>query len=225
MTTLLVMAKAPVVGAVKTRLAADLRPVLHEQALVAAAHLAAAALLDTLANLPPDVDRHLALDGDLRQAVDGRAIANALQGWRVTPQRPGTFGQRLAWAHREVAGPRLQIGMDTPHVGGRLLRDVMAQLEQSDAVLGPAYDGGWWAIGLHDGAAAEVLMHVAMSQSTTCAHTRAALLADGLSVSAAPAERDLDHLDDLRAIATAAPELRVSRLARDLGLLDLAVTR
>ena len=68
-------------------------------------------------------------------------------------------------------------------------------------------------------------MHVAMSQSTTCAHTRAALLADGLSVSAAPAERDLDHLDDLRAIATAAPELRVSRLARDLGLLDLAVTR
>ena len=129
----LLVAKAPVAGQVKTRLGARIG---HD----AAADLAAAALLDTI-----DVCReagaqgHLSLSGDLCDAVEGKTISAALDGWTISPQRGDTFAERLVHAHAEAGpGPVVQIGMDTPHVTAAALTAVTEGLAEHDAVLGPA---------------------------------------------------------------------------------------
>ncbi len=150
----LVIAKAPVAGLAKTRLGAEI-------GMAAAADLAAAALLDTLdacrAAFASDCC-HLALTGDLGSAGRADEIAAALSGWSVFGQVGESFGGRLAAAHAEVgrrtSAPTVQIGMDTPQVTGSALREVADGLDDHDALLGPAEDGGWWVLAVRDAGAA-----------------------------------------------------------------------
>ncbi|MDQ4040060.1 MAG: DUF2064 domain-containing protein, partial [Actinomycetota bacterium] len=120
--TLLVVAKAPRPGAVKTRLAADLGE-------IGAARVAAAALLDTILVVGAVFDRRvLALAGDLADTggIDTSAIRAGLSHWQRIGQCSGSLGDRLARAHLDAArlvwpaddrpARVLQIGMDTPHV-------------------------------------------------------------------------------------------------------------
>ena len=202
----LVLAKAPVPGRAKTRLAAA----IGERA---AAEVAAAALLDTIeactAAFGPAGSR-LALDGDLADAVRGAEIEAALAGWTVAPQPDGSLGERIAGACAAVAGPVVQIGMDTPQAGADLLVEVARGLAAHDCVLGPAEDGGWWVLALREPRHAAAVADVPMSTPTTAADTRAALVAAGLDVATAPVLRDIDHLGDLVAVARSAPGLRVA---------------
>lgn len=212
----LVMAKAPVAGRVKTRLGRDI-------GMDEAARLAAASLLDTIDACTSGFGAahcHLALDGDLSTAVDGGLIHRALAGWSVTGQRGDTFAARLVNAHADLAaaarGPVVQIGMDTPQVTPGLLADVVAALgdvggEAADAVLGPAPDGGWWVLGLRDSAGAAPLMDVAMSTPTTWADTRQALTRSGLRVAGTTTLRDVDTVADAVAVAHDAPHSRFAR--------------
>jgi glycosyltransferase A (GT-A) superfamily protein (DUF2064 family) len=193
----LVVAKAPVTGRVKTRLGAVI-------GMEAAARVAAAALIDTLAVCGAAFeDRHLALDGDLRGACSEDDLRDRLGGWVVHPQRGASFGARLARAHAEVAGPgpTVQIGMDTPQVTVADLREVAAASVEGTAVLGPAADGGWWVLGLRDPAAATGLGDVAMSRPDTYLSTRAALQRAGLSVTTGRMLRDVDTVADGHAVA------------------------
>src|SRR4051812_23023435 len=107
-TTLLVMAKAPVPGRVKTRLCPPCDP-------VQAAAIAEAALADTLdAVAGCGVERRLlALDGEPGDWLPA--------GFEVVPQVGASFAARLAAAWTEVDGPGLQIGMDTPQVAATSL--------------------------------------------------------------------------------------------------------
>ncbi|MFW6774075.1 TIGR04282 family arsenosugar biosynthesis glycosyltransferase [Nocardioides sp. CPCC 205120] len=204
----LVVAKAPVPGLAKTRLGAEV-------GMVEAATLATAALLDTLdaAQRYAGPHRcHVALAGDLDEAVDGGGtLRAALTGWTVRPQVEGDFDERLAAAHAEVPGPVVQVGMDTPQVTPDLLAEVVAGLADHDAVLAPAADGGWWALALRDPRDAVALRGVPMSTAGTGAATRAALEAAGLSVGSAPELVDVDEVDDARAVAAAAPSTRFAR--------------
>jgi len=210
--TVLVIAKAPVAGTVKTRLAADLG---GDHRL--AAELAAAALLDTLAACAlPGARRRIALAGSLDDAVRGEEIRRSLAGWEVTGQRCTTLGERLAAAHAEVPGPVVQIGMDTPQVTADLLREVGDGLRRHDAVLAPAADGGWWALALRDGRLAAPLAGVPMSTPTTYADTGVALLAAGLGVGSARRLTDVDHLDDVETVAAAAPGTVFAAVARSI---------
>lgn len=204
----LVIAKAPVAGLTKTRLGAEI-------GMAAAADLAAAALLDTLDAcrdaFAPD-SCHLALTGDLESAARADEIADALSGWSVFGQVGESFGGRLAAAHAEVgrrtSAPTVQIGMDTPQVTGSALREVAAGLDDHDAVLGPAEDGGWWVLAVRDAGAAAVLAAVPTSTADTGARTRAALRDRGLTVGTPPALRDVDTAADARAVAYDAPNGR-----------------
>ena len=198
---LLVMAKAPVPGQAKTRLA----PAFTAGG---AAELAAAALLDTLdAVRSSDVARRIvALSGDLAAASGGDEITRALDALTVIPQQGATFAARLVRAHRDAALsglPVLQIGMDTPQVTGGLLTGAADTLlgEGTDAVLGMATDGGWWALGVTDPDTASVLGDIPMSRSDTGALTRAALVALGSTVAELPVLTDVDTPDDARRVA------------------------
>ncbi|MBZ5735522.1 DUF2064 domain-containing protein [Nocardioides sp. TRM66260-LWL] len=219
--TALVMAKVPVPGRVKTRLAADL-PGSSGQAHEAAAALAAAALLDTLdavAAWAPPGRRVVALDADPADPAAGPhagALVEALDGWRVVPQGEGGLDERLARAHARVDGAVLQIGMDTPHVTPALLDAVAAGLDDADAVVAPADDGGWWALALRSGRDGRALHGVPMSTDTTGEATVAALAALGLRVGSAPVLEDADTLAAARRIAAAAPDTRFARLLERL---------
>jgi len=227
--TLLVVAKAPVPGTVKTRLAADLVAAstgdagrTADWAAQVAAEVAAAALLDTIqacTSAVGAVSCRLALAGELAGAVRAAELRAALVGWRMVPQCDGDLGRRLAHAHAGVAGPVLQIGMDTPQVTGALLRRAAAGLDDFDAVLGPATDGGWWTLGLREGRHAAVLEGVEMSTPHTGHDTRRALEAAGLSVGLAEPITDIDRLADLAAVAAAVPGSRCAAVARTMEVL------
>jgi glycosyltransferase A (GT-A) superfamily protein (DUF2064 family) len=197
----LVVAKSPVPGRVKTRVGADVGMEL-------AAELAAAALLDTLRSCVAavGVDRcRLALEGDIADSPYAARLTASLEDWGVLAQRGVGLAERLAFSHldlvAEADGPVVQIGMDTPQVTADDLVDLINLLAEHDAVLADAEDGGWWALGLRDPRRAEHLVGVPMSTPHTAALTRAAFEGAGLSVGHAPVLRDVDTLEDADAVA------------------------
>lgn len=194
--TLLVVAKPPVPGRVKTRLCP---PLTHAQA----ADVAAAALDDTL-------DAVRGLDVAARVLVADGALS--ADGFEVVQQVGGPFDVRLAAAFDDAARrgrPALLVGMDTPQLTTALLRQCLAALASGEAVLGAAEDGGWWALGLArpDGA---LLRGVPTSRDDTGARQARRLREAGLTVHPLPVLRDVDTVDDALAVAAAAPTTRFS---------------
>lgn len=209
----LVVAKAPVAGEAKTRLAADVGGEV-------AADLAAAALLDTLDACEAAFGRGrrvLALTGALERGARGTEIQRRLRAWTVMSQRGSDFATRLATAHADAAaairGRVVQIGTDTPQVTPECLQDVVGRLSSGlhDAVVGPAVDGGWWALGLTEPGWARGLVDVPMSTSRTCLQTRRMLAARGVSVVDATSFRDVDTLLDAGVVALEAPGTRFAQ--------------
>ncbi|WP_405734160.1 glycosyltransferase [Streptomyces sp. NBC_00028] len=188
MTTLLVIAKEPVPGRVKTRLTPPFTP---EQA----AALAEASLTDTLhtvAATPAD-RRVLVLAGEPGPWLP--------PGFDVVRQCAGGLDERLADAFAHCTGPTLLLGMDTPQVTPELLTVDFADCE---AYFGPAEDGGFWALGLAEPDPG-LLRGVPMSTPTTGAVQRGRLMAAGLRVRDLPRLRDVDTAEDAEAVAELVP--------------------
>ncbi|MFI6486893.1 DUF2064 domain-containing protein [Streptomyces sp. NPDC050564] len=188
MTTLLVIAKEPRPGRVKTRLTPPFTP--REAAL-----LAEAALVDTLRTVAATPARRRVL------VLDGEPGAWLPPGFDVVPQCAGTLDERLAAAFARCDGPALLIGMDTPQVTPELLT---VDFADCDAYFGPAEDGGFWALGLAE-PDPELLRGVPMSTPTTGAVQRERLVAAGLLVRDLPRLRDVDTSADAEAVAAVAP--------------------
>jgi len=214
----LVVAKAPVPGQAKTRLAASVGD-------TAAADIAAAALLDTLDAVAaaPVAARVVALTGELSAASYGAEITAGLADFTVVPQRGAGFAERLANAHIDAAAvsgglPVLQIGMDTPQVTDELIGDCARELLAADAVLGLARDGGWWLLGVTEGAMADCLRTIPMSRSDTGAVTLAALENTGNHVSLVSTLADVDTIGDVDEVRrVCAPGSRFVRATRDVS--------
>jgi glycosyltransferase A (GT-A) superfamily protein (DUF2064 family) len=211
----LVVAKAPVPGLAKTRLAATI-------GAEAAADVAAAALLDTLDAVAasPVSQRIVAMTGNLGIACRGTEIRDRLADFTVVEQRGADFAERLVNAHADAAAaagglPVLQIGMDTPQVTAELIAECAETLVGTDAVLGMAFDGGWWVLGIAHASTAECLLGVPMSTSETGAVTLDALRCTGLSVVLLPELGDVDTVDDVAVVrAQCAPGSRFHRATR-----------
>jgi glycosyltransferase A (GT-A) superfamily protein (DUF2064 family) len=217
--TLLVVAKAPEPGKAKTRLAATVGDLM-------AADIAAAALLDTLdaTAAAPVAARVVALTGDLDAASCGVEIRTRLQSFTVIGQRGLDFADRLANAHADAGAaggghPVLQIGMDTPQVTAELLAGCARRLLRVPALLGPACDGGWWILGLHEPVAAECLRGIPMSHPDTGELTVKALRDIGIDVLLVDTLTDIDVVDDVAAVRDAcAHASRFAQLTRAAGL-------
>ena len=192
---LLVVAKTPLPGRAKTRLSPALTP---EQAT----EVAVACLTDTLDAVrgAEVAARVVVLDGEPWPELDGLL---------VLPQHGDGLDDRLAHAHADTAAatglPVLQIGMDTPQVTPALLEQCADLLlaEGTDAVLGLAEDGGWWALGLRR-ADGTLLRGVPMSTPGTGAAQLGRLRSAGLRVAMLPTLRDVDLVEDLLPVAAAA---------------------
>ena len=200
---ILVLAKAPVAGRVKTRLCP---PYLPDEA----ARLAAAALADVLdaVRAAPAARRLLVLDGD-PDLVDSR-------GLEVLAQGTGALDARLAAAFAAVAGaPAFLVGMDTPQLTSRHLTDAGDALLRHDACLGLAADGGWWGLGLRH-PDPDLLLGVPCSLPTTGQAQHDRLLAANLSVAVLPVLRDVDDAADAAHVAGLAPTTRFARMHRSM---------
>lgn len=200
----IVLAKQPVPGRVKTRLQSRFTP-------AEAAALAAAALADTLAAVRSSraCRRYLAFDGD---------PTGWDEGFTVLPQPAGDLSARLSAAFRCVQertpdAPVLLVGMDTPQLTPDLLD---RSWRGADAVLGLSDDGGFWAIGLRSVEPDVVFTGVPMSTERTGAAQLARLAGLGLSVELLPPLRDVDEPPDAEHLADQYPALRFSRRHREL---------
>ena len=193
----MVIAKEPVPGRVKTRLTPPYTP-------VEAAELAEAALADTLAAVASaGVARQvLALAG-----TPGRWLP---LGFDVIAQRGGDLDERIAWALADALvtspAPLVLIGMDTPQVTPALLAQAAEPLVSgtADATFGPAEDGGFWLLGLREIDPALVL-GVPMSRDDTGARQLARLHHAGLRVRLLPELADVDTAAEAERIAAATP--------------------
>ena len=184
---ILVLAKAPVPGRVKTRLCP---PCTSSEA----AGIAAAALADTI---------------EAVRRVPGRHVLTVpTAGFAVLDQRGNGLAERIGNAFADAGpGPTLLIGMDTPQAGPELLSSCLSAVDRSvDAVLGLAEDGGWWALGLHEPRHARLLAAVPTSTPDTGRLTLTALRAGGLRVGLLPVLRDVDEWADALAVAALAPD-------------------
>jgi len=192
----LVMAKSPRPGRVKTRLCPPCSP-------SQAAAIAAAALADTLDSVRACGARRRIV------ALDGPPGDWLPDGFEIIPQRGRTFGARLQAAWSAAGGPGVQIGMDTPQVTPQLLDEALARV----------LDGGWWAIGFRR-APRDAFDGVRMSTSGTGAAQLRRLQSLGLRVAMLPTLRDLDTIDDVVALAPQLSGRTGSALAEMLSWVD-----
>ncbi len=201
--TVLIVAKAPVPGLAKTRIAKTIGD-------TAAAEIAAAALIDTLTTATavgwPVI---VAMTGDIERASRGAEIAALLSELRVIPQRGDGLGHRLANAHLDADDSHgiVQVGMDTPQLSVADYLDAGRMVELGSRVLGPAVDGGWWLLGLPHPREAQALVAVGMSQDDTAVQTEQALGGELVHLRTV---RDMDTWQDAVEIAKDIP---ISHLA------------
>jgi glycosyltransferase A (GT-A) superfamily protein (DUF2064 family) len=203
---IVVVAKEPRPGRVKTRLCPPCTP-------RQASGLAGAALADTVdaVSATAAARRVLLLDGAYEPPA----------GWSVVAQQGDGLADRLANGFVDTAygtTSTLLIGMDTPQVTTALLDEVAGGLSDADAVLGPALDGGWWALALRVPAWGRLLAGVPMSRPETGQLTLRALREAGLTVSLGPPLRDVDTAADLPPVAAECGDTRFARAVRGLGL-------
>jgi hypothetical protein len=190
--TLIIMAKAPEAGRVKTRLGRQI-------GMGRAAEAFRLLLRATL-------DEACSREWSTVVAVEPRA---GIRAWRhlwpatahVMPQARGDLGARMSAAMAAVSkGPVIVIGADAPALRRRHLRHAFRALERVDAVFGPADDGGYWLIGLSRKRRAPALFNgVRWSSAHALADTIASLPSD-FAVERLEMLRDVDCAEDLAAM-------------------------
>jgi rSAM/selenodomain-associated transferase 1 len=207
---IVVLAKEPLPGRVKTRLTPPFTP--HE-----AATLAEAALTDTLEAVHRTrvVRRVLCLAGE-----PGIWLPPSFD---VIPQRGLGLDERIAAAmwdtYTGLPVPTVLIGMDTPQVTAGLLEAAVEPLARTmaDAAFGPAEDGGFWLLGLRR-PAPYLTLGVPMSESVTGRAQLVRLIQAGLRIHMTPELVDVDTLAEAARVARLAPATRfATTLAATLG--------
>jgi rSAM/selenodomain-associated transferase 1 len=191
--TLIVFVRAPELGRVKTRLAAELGA---ETALAiyreVGAHVVAAA------SLIRDCDLVVAYT-----PADGEAMTRAWLGDAVAlvPQCDGDLGARMSAAVTQALARGAErvvvIGADCPEITPATIAEAFVRLNEADVVLGPAVDGGYYLIGLTRPYRA-LFADIPWSSRDTLSRTLTAARRAGLTVSLLDVKHDVDTADDWR---------------------------
>lgn len=198
MTQLVIFAKAPQPGKAKTRLI----PALGAAGAAAFAHrLLLHTLQQALASGANPIELCMSpAPGDA--AWQGVAIAASVQ---QTDQGSGDLGERMARVVKRVTQhgaaqsgkPVLLIGTDCPDLSAARLAHAIAQLEQHDAVILPAHDGGYVLLGLKS-PCPELFENMPWSTPVVAAETLRRMAALKLQVWQGPALHDIDEPADLQ---------------------------
>lgn len=224
---LIIFAKAPIPGQVKTRLCPPLTP-------DEAASLHGSFVLDMLerSRATASMDRFVAC-APSPDHVFFKILAER-HGVRLIAQTGDDLGARLARAIADVfaLGYRrvLVIGTDLPTLPASAFGDAEQLLAAHDVVLGPALDGGYYLIGLRK-PAPELFAGLPWSTDRVLALTKQKAAALGLSTGLLPVRRDIDTVEDLKAlieetgIAGGAKTRGDALSPRTIGVLRLLASR
>jgi rSAM/selenodomain-associated transferase 1 len=143
--TLIVFAKEPIKGAVKTRL----RNCFSDADVI---RLYKAFVKDTLAvsNDVRSIRKILAFSS---QQVP-RFLKSVNCGFEMIEQRGATLGDRMhnvfVYAHKSKSKKTVIIGTDSPTLPPRLIEKAFSALRRKDVVIGPSTDGGYYLIGMKE---------------------------------------------------------------------------
>jgi uncharacterized protein len=191
---LLLFARAPEPGRVKTRLAPAL-------SAAGASELYRAFLADAARLYGRDQRWRCVLCAD-PGAEDPGLVSLFPPPWERRSQGPGDLGERLRRAFEEAfaagAPAAVAVGGDHPTLPMRMLDDVVASLATADAVIVPAEDGGYCALGLAAGTFSdEVFRDVPWSTADVLATSLLRIRTAGRSVRLLPPFYDVDRPEDL----------------------------
>lgn len=187
---LVVVAKRPIAGKVKTRLYPYL---LFKQA----AELYACMLEDTLDNLleVAGIDKFLALD----ELDDDCLPINIPQAYEEISQGSGNLGLRLINIHRTLLYKYSRVvfvGADSPTLPTSYIIEAFDRLKDTDVVIGPCDDGGYYAIGF-SGLHEDLLTDIAWSTPSVLAQTLDSTFKANLNVHLLPKWYDIDETESL----------------------------
>ncbi len=192
---LIVFAKAPIEGYVKTRLCPPLTP-------DEAASLHGSLVLDLLERCQTlkGCDRILAgaptPDHPFFRAMNTRFNIP------IWEQVGDDLGARMSNAFQSALGAPYQsaviIGTDIPGITAQLISSALKSLQDHDVVLGPTEDGGYYLIGLRS-PSPQLLEQIPWSTDAVFSLTQEKAKAMGLSLKTLPMLRDLDTIEDLQA--------------------------
>lgn len=188
---LIVLAKEPMRGLSKTRLARDVGFDLAKR-------LAEVFVLDTLElarKAAPSSTLVAYAPPDAGPWFEGRAPWASL--W---PQPEGGFGHRIRSATRAAfdrgASRCVLVGMDTPHLRVETVDRAFSELGSADVCLGPALDGGYYLIGLSSDQP-RLFEDIPWSTAAVARVTRERAREQSLRVCELPEEFDIDEGADL----------------------------
>jgi len=190
---ILLFAKSPVKGQVKTRLAAE----IGEDFALRLYKCFVEDELDVIDGVgvpvrllfyPPDAE------SDFAEWLGKRDV--------LRPQRGNDLGDRmknaLTDAFAEGFSKAVVIGSDLPDIPGDFLREALKALESHDAVIGPSSDGGYYLIGFSRVSfLPKVFADIAWGTSAVCAQTLALFEKHRRSVRLLPEWHDVDTAEDL----------------------------
>ncbi len=229
---LIIFAKAPIPGQVKTRLCPPLTP-------DEAATLHGSFVLDTLERTKAAIAAYkLPLDRVLACAPERThvffRIMEERHGVRLMNQEGENLGARMDHAFSTVfaQGYRraLLVGTDVPSLPLDHYRRALEELDRHDVVLNPALDGGYVLIGLKQ-PAPDLFREIPWSTDQVCALTQTRAAELHLSTALLPPWRDVDTLEDLQALIDASaadsrqPKKNRVFSARTAGALELIAKR
>jgi rSAM/selenodomain-associated transferase 1 len=206
-TTVVVMAKLPEVGRVKTRL----QPALSAE-LAAGIHRALLVHLSERLSRMPWRRQILCYD----RSVDQVSLSE-FKGIPVA-QSQGDLGARLAAQAARCDGKTLFFGCDSPDLPHAHLDRAAQLLAVHDVVIGPTDDGGYWCLGVSHGVdVAAMLSNIDWSSGREFAQTLERARSLGYNVALADPWDDVDRPEDLRRLMA---RLRKSDDPDDRALLD-----
>lgn len=198
---LVIFAKAPIPGQVKTRLCPPLTP-------DEAATLHGTFVLDTLERTKAAISKwRLSIDRFVACAPSASLvffkILEERHAVRLLEQVGEDLGQRMYRAFADLFGRGYQrvciVGTDVPTLPLSEYQQAVALLDSHDVVLGPATDGGYYFVGLK-GLVPELFTGIPWSTGDVLAATKQKAAALKLTVGFLKEWRDVDLAEDLRAL-------------------------
>lgn len=200
---LLVFARLPELGRVKTRLAADLG---DERALA----VYEAMLRDLIASIGDSTrDTEIELLWPPSAAANGATLRRAFAHHAVAMQTGVDLTDRLSMAFSERfffhrTEKIIAIGADDPTLSRELIDHAFALLDSCEWVVGPAADGGYYLIGCRAGAFdPEVFHDIDWGTPGVLDATIAKIAKSERTVAVLPERCDIDTAEDLERYARA----------------------
>jgi rSAM/selenodomain-associated transferase 1 len=194
LSALLVFVRAPRPGKVKTRLARS----LGDEKAAEFYRLCTDAALEEIGQLSREVEKYICFAEPINK-YEMKRLAGL--GFKVAVQEGESLGQRLCNAFSRVLenGARkvFIVASDVPDLSAKIMKEAVSGLDNSDVIIGPCYDGGYYLIGMKE--LHEELFHgISWGTERVCQQTLNIAEENGLTVRQLPILSDIDTEADLR---------------------------